>query len=266
MKNPSLAIMSSILSIILIIAEIILLIQVNISTGIKKETVENMIDDINIKKELKNQEEYKELNRINPIITDEIITSDEFEIYFKENLKAVYKNIIYNEKNEYIKSDNLKIYINQKIEEFESEEFTEEDKELMLDKTNSIIHELDNAIEEIQKNDISGNILSIIMSKTASYILLLGTVFIAGLIIIINRTKESLLWVGVPTIISGILFYILSIEIKINAPLGTFRLLLNDITKTLKTTGTTTIIIGLLTIIIYIIQTIKKESEQNGTI
>lgn len=265
MKNPIITIINSILMIILLVVEIILLLQINISNGIKKQTVLDIIDNINIKEEIKNQEEYKELKNINPIIAEEIVTSDEFNTYFKENIKSIYVNIIYNENREYKESENVKNFISNKLEEYQSENINEETRIKIENITNSIIEEIDNSIEEIKQEKIGTSILRIIMSKTATYIILTGIILIISLLIIINKIKESLIWIGLPTIITGILFYILSLELKINIT-EKFKPLINDMTKTIKTTSMITLVIGFLTIILYSIQKLMKESEQNGTI
>ena len=253
--------------VMLLIVEILFLVQLNLSRGLKQKTIIEIIENTNIQEELKEQEEYKELRKINPVLAEEIIKSDEFEKYFKENIKSLYTNLIYNENRKYVQSDNLKDFIRNKLEEYQSENFTQEQKEIMLNKTNSIIYEIDNILEEVNNEDIGTKTIRTILSKTTSYILLIGPLLIAVAITMINRTKESLIWIGIPTTISGLLFFMLFIELRTNVSVHTiYEKLITDINSTLKTSSIATIIIGFALIILYALKKIQKESEQNGEI
>ena len=75
---------SFILSIALLIAEIILMVQFNISRGITKKDINKIIDNINIENEIIDARDYKELEeQINPEVLGQIIRSEELNNYIK---------------------------------------------------------------------------------------------------------------------------------------------------------------------------------------
>lgn len=263
MKNPAVIIISSILSIILLLAEIIFLVQFNLSRGIKQKTVLEIIDNADIREEFEQSEDYNEIRKINPEIAEKIIESDELEKYTKENIKSLYLNLFYNQKNEYIKGDKLKEFINNTLE---NSEITEEEKAQLSDKTETIIYETDDAIETIQNEKLVTSIIKSILSKTTSYILLIGIMLVVLILIAVNKLKEALIWIGIPTTMSGILFFMLSNELKTDITSTIYKKLVNEISSTLRTSSMITITIGLALIVTYTIKKYQKESEFNGEI
>ena len=202
---------SFILSIALLIAEIILMVQFNISRGITKKDINKIIDNINIENEIIDARDYKELEeQINPEVLGQIIRSEELNNYIKENAKALYSNILYNENNAYINSDELRQFINNVlIEQQELVGITDEDIELINKKIDNMIKEIEESIGEVEihKNDIK-IVSTFISKKTTTYILGIN-LLIAAAIILINKSKDGYVFVGISTLIVGTIFFVL---------------------------------------------------------
>lgn len=207
---------SFILTIILFISEIILMIQFNLSRGITKKDINAIIDNVNIENEIIETKEYKEIeDQINPEILGQIIESEELSNYIKENAKALYSNILYNENNTYINSDELKQFVNNVIlEQQELVGITDEDIELINKKIDDMTKEIEESIEEVEEYKSELKIISTFISKKTTTYILGITVLIGAIIILINRSKDGYIFAGITTLIVGVIFLILWLSLS----------------------------------------------------
>lgn len=266
---------SFILSIILLISEIVLMIQFNLSRGITKQDINSIIDTVDIEYEIKQTAEYKELEKqINPEFLKQIIESEELNNYIKENAKIAYSNLIYNENDIYISNENVKQFINNIIlEQQELIGITDEEIELINKEIDDMTKEIEKSIDDIETVKNNTKIISTFVSKkTTTYILGIN-ILIAAVIIIINKSKDGYIFVGMATIIVGIIFFVLWLSLSktiittgidenvikyVSTYLPTFL-------KTLKKSSIIMMIIGTIGCTIY---TIKhyQEVQSNGEI
>lgn len=266
---------SFILTIILFISEIFLMVQFNISRGITKEDMNRIIDNVNIENEIIETKEYKELeDQINPELLEQIIESEELSNYIKENTKALYSNILYNENNNYINSEELKQFVNNAIlEQQELIGITDEDIELINKKIDEMTKEIEKSIGEVEEYKSDLKIISTFLSnKTTTYILGI-TVLIGAAIILINRSKDGYIFVGVTSIIVGVIFLILwlSLSRTINTTgidedvIRYVSIYLPNLLKTLKQSSIIMTIIGAIGCITYTVLH-YQEVQSNGEI
>lgn len=269
-------VISFFLCLILFISEIILLIQFNLSKGIKRQDVTKIIDNINIEDEIKELDRYDELEQsLDPEILKEIVNSEELNLYVKENAKGIYLKLIYGENTYYASNQELKEYINNKIESLqELNKITETEKDNLLSIIDEITTEVENNIEEISNMDNNLNIIQKFMSnKTTTYLLLI-TVFISLGIILINKSKTGFLFTGLPTIIVGVIFLILELSLagKINATGIDERIIyvvnthLPNILKTLKKSSIIMFSIGFIECALYTILNYQETGSENAEI
>lgn len=269
-------VISFFLCLILFISEIILLIQFNLSKGIKRQDVTKIIDNINIEDEIKELDRYDELEQsLDPEILKEIVNSEELNLYVKENAKGIYLKLIYGENTYYASNQELKEYINNKIESLqELNKITETEKDNLLSIIDEITTEVENNIEEISNMDNNLNIIQKFMSnKTTTYLLLI-TVFISLGIILINKSKTGFLFTGLPTIIVGVIFLILELSLagKINATGIDERIIyvvnthLPNILKTLKKSSIIMSSIGSIECALYTILNYQETGSENAEI
>jgi hypothetical protein len=268
MKNAIVIIISFILCIILFITELSYLTLYNIDKGITKNEVTKIIDNIDIRKELNNIENKKniEFEYIDEKLEKEV------ENYIKENIKAMWLNSFYNENINYISSNEFKIIVNNKLDELLGEnKITEKEQEIIKQETEDITKEIDEMIKQVTQDERVYIGRKIISKETRIYVLI-GIILISIIIILINKSKETLIWLSVPTLMTGVIFVLLSIIltgksniIDINI-FGTINPYLKNLTETITQSSKTTIIIGLIEISIYIILKYKESSEQNGKI
>lgn len=269
-------VISFFLCLILFISEIILLIQFNLSKGIKRQDVTKIIDNINIEDEIKELDRYDELEQsLDPEILKEIVNSEELNLYVKENAKGIYLKLIYGENTYYASNQELKEYINNKIESLqELNKITETEKDNLLSIIDEITTEVENNIEEISNMDNNLNIIQKFMSnKTTTYLLLI-TVFISLGIILINKSKTGFLFTGLPTIIVGVIFLILELSLagKINATGIDERIIyvvnthLPNILKTLKKSSIIMSSIGFIECALYTILNYQETGSENAEI
>ena len=269
-------VISFFLCLILFISEIILLIQFNLSKGIKRQDVTKIIDNINIEDEIKELDRYDELEQsLDTEILKEIVNSEELNLYVKENAKGIYLKLIYGENTYYASNQELKEYINNKIESLqELNKITETEKDNLLSIIDEITTEVENNIEEISNMDNNLNIIQKFMSnKTTTYLLLI-TVFISLGIILINKSKTGFLFTGLPTIIVGVIFLILELSLagKINATGIDERIIyvvnthLPNILKTLKKSSIIMFSIGFIECALYTILNYQETGSENAEI
>lgn len=275
MKNTVTIIISFFICIALFVTEMIYLTLYNVNNIATKKNIIELIDNINVKKELIKTDKY---NEVTNEVFDEIFDTEEIKIYIKENMKAIYLNTLYNENKEYVSSDNVKNKINDKLEVLVTEnKITELQKEDIMKSTNDIIKEIDNNIEEANNNDLGKKIMQIIISKKTTHYILMGVIVLSSLIYLVNRDEKTLIWTGIPTLTSGLLFVLLAlsllgkidaIDMNINIDInGTLNPFFDKITNSLKTSGLVMSFIGTIELIGYTILKYKKiESDENGKI
>ena len=177
MKNPIITIISFLLCIILFIAEILFMTLFNISHGITKTSITNIIEQVDIKKELNEIETYKELKQeINEELLNELILSQETEKYIKENINTICQNAIYNENKDYTNSIKLKEELNNKIDSLiGTQEMTIEQKEKIVNVIDEIIISIENQMESINdENQILQIVRILVNKKTTNYILFMA--------------------------------------------------------------------------------------------
>ena len=255
--------LSFILAIILFISEILLIVQYNTSRGITKENMDKAIDNISIENEIVQIDDYKELEeQINPEILQQIIESNELNNYIKGNVKALYSNILYNENNKYVNSEELKQFVNNLvIEQQETLELTEEEIELINIKIDNITKKIDKSIEDVKMHKSDMEIISKIVSKTTTTYILTFTILIGAAIIIINKSKDGYIFTGIITLIVGVIFFIiwLTLSRKITTTgiddkiIKYIEIYLPTLLKTLKKSSVIMSLIGLLECTIYTI-------------
>lgn len=268
-------VISFILCVILFVSETLLLIQYNVSKGIRKEDVIKIIDNVNLEDEIKELNSYDKLEeKLNREVLNEIINSDELNRYVKENAKSIYLKTIYGEKVNYISNEELKLYINNKVEQLEElNEITETDKIEILNIVDEITKEVENGIEETSNIDNLNIIAKIMSNKTTTYILLI-TIFISATIILINKSKTGLIFAGLPTIITGVLFLILELTLtrKINSTGIDRRVIyavnnyLPNMIKTLKKSSIIMTSIGFIECALYTILNYQEVGNKDGEI
>ena len=262
--------LSFILSIVLFVLEVLLLVQFNVSRGITKNEINNIIDDVSIENEIIDSDIYKELeDQIDYDLLQEIVESDELDSYLKGNAKAIYNNILYNENNSYISSDGFKEYVHNLIEH--KEDISSDDIDVIESKINELTKEIDLQIENIEtyRSDIV-LISSFMLEKTTIY-LALFSILVAFIIIVINRSKDGYMFVGLTTIIVGVIFFVLwlSLSRTINTTgidrevIHYVNLYLPTLLKTLKKSSIIMFVIGALGCTTYTILH-YQEVQQNG--
>ena len=264
------------LCIILFVSEIILLIQFNLSKGIRKQDVIKIIDNINIEDEIKELDKYDKLEQtLKPEILKEIINSEELNAYVKENAKGIYLKLIYGEKTYYASNQELKEYVNNKIGQLEEiNEITEEEKNNLLSIIDEITTEVENNIEEISNIDNNFNIIQKFMSNRTTVYLLLTTILLTAGIILLNKSKTGYIFTGLPTIITGVIFLILELALteKINATGIDRRVIyavntyLPNIIKTLRKSSIIMTSIGFIECALYTILNYQELGSENAEI
>ena len=263
-----------ILAIVLFISEMILMIQFNISRGITQKDINRIIDKINIENEIIELDEYKELEeKINSELLQEIIENKEIEQYKKENLKSIYTNILYNENNPYKSSSELKETINNIILEQQIEYgITDEDIELVTSEIDKITKEIENQIEEIEIYKDNVKLVSTIISKKMTNYIIGFIGILIALIILINKSKEEYLFIGLPTIMVGIIFLVIALTLgrNINATgineeiIDLVNTYLPNLIKILKKSSTIITILGAAGCTLYTVLNYQEVSEKNG--
>lgn len=264
-----------ILCMVLFILDILFLVQFNISRGINKKEITKLIDNINIKNELYELEAYKELDNSEKQLVDEIFNSNEIEEYIKGNIRSIYLNVLYNEDTPYIESnefsDYVNNYINNKIEEYG---MSEESPKKIKDVTNKIIENIENATNEVANSREEIKIITNILSKKTSNYLLVGVILISALLITINKSYKCLIWIGLPTLISGSIFLLLTLSLN-----GTINMIDLDnniyeivnqyfmtLFNVLKKSSSIFVIIGTAFCALYAIFKYQSIGEENGKI
>lgn len=264
-------IISFIVCIILFVSETLLLIQYNMSKGIKRQDVIEIIDDFDIEDEIKKMDDYYKIeNILGEEQLNEIINSNELNKYVKENAKSIYLKIMYGENLNSESSLELREYINNKLDTLhELNQITEEQEIEVSSIINTIINEAENDIEETIN---VGNIIEKFLSnKTTTYMIII-TILLSLSIIVINKSKTGLIFVGIPTIITGILFLILELSLtqKINIigidekAIYTVNTYLPNLIKTLKKSSIIMTLIGFIECGLYKVLNYQEVGNKNG--
>ena len=268
-------VISFFLCIILFVVEVLLMIQYNLSKGIKKQDVIRIIDNIEIEEKIQDMDDYYKLEDIlGEETVKEIASSEELNAYIKENAKAIYLKTIYGEDLNYASSLELREYINNKIGQLrELNEITEEQEIEASNIIDTIIEKAENDIEESINFDKQHIIEKIMSNKTTTYLFLTTILLTAG-IILLNRSKAGLIFTGIPTIIVGVIFLILELGLtqKINATgidkdvMYIINTYLPNLIKTLKKTSLMMTIIGAIECGLYTVLNYQEVGSSNGEI
>lgn len=263
----------------LFLVEIILLLQINLSRGLKQEEVIKLIDNLDIQTEIKKLDSYQRI-KADENTLNKIFNSKEMNTYIKENMKSIYKNIFYNEPPNYIEKSTIEQFINEQLKQIEQETIGIEEQDILPEQTKNEIQEtvkkitteIDEKINEIEKMKKDINIIQNIFAKKTTIYILIIVLVISFLIILINNEKSKFFWIGIPTIITGILYLITYLtiigkinEIGIDPTIQGIIIKLPKLLDKIKVTSITTIIIGLAFCAIYIILNYQEmRNEQNG--
>lgn len=274
-KKIIILITNFILCTILFILDILFLVQFNVSRGINKKEITKLIDNINVRNQLYQLEIYKKLDNSEKQLVEEIFNSKETEEYIKENIKSICFNILYNENIIYMEnnkfSDYVNNYINKKIEEYG---ISEESLEKITNVTNEIIDNIEIGINKVTNSKEEIKIITNILSKKTSNYLLVGIILVSTLLIIINKSYRCLIWIGLPTFISGGIFLLLTLSLNRTINMITidnniyeiinqyFMTLLNA----LKKSSIIFVIIGTISCTLYAIFKYQNIGENNGKI
>jgi len=275
-KNPLITVINMILCFMLFFIEIFYLTFFTINKGIKKEEVLNYINNIDIKEILTttkiHDEIQKEINLDKETI-DKIMSSPQIETYIKDNTKQLYLALFYKEEIPNITSNDIINLVNNNIDDIVGEsnlEITEEKKQEIIELAKKLSHDIEANMTNIDEIKIEFNNYRKIISTTIPNILVVLIRITSTIIIIINRNSHDyLLWLGLPTLISGILFLIFALSLNgtlnfvqiDNSIYITINKWFSSIIKNLINTSAFTIIIGLISTIMYIILKLKKQKD-----
>lgn len=264
------------LCVTLMTVELLLLVQYNISNGIRKSDVLNIIDNIDIVEQVEDQEEYQELkNILGKETLDELINSDEVSFYIRESAKKIYLNTIHGEKNPAISKQELTEYIENKAASLQEEnKLSEKNKREVIRLFNEIADKMANDINETANFSANTNIIPNLISKKTTTYLILGVVFISALIMLINQNKNGLLFPGITTLIVGTLFFILHLSLtrKINATgiddeiIELIKDYLPNLVRTLRKSSLMMMIIGGIECGLYTVLNYQEMGNKDGEI
>lgn len=209
-KKIVVSVISFVLCVVLFFVEMIYLMLFSVRNGITREDVINIIDDISITQILDAYDIYNDLMLYDNDLVSEIIYSDEMNDYIKGNIKVTYSNIFCGKNNAYISSNDLLDLVNNKVESIDLNDYNSSDLLVMIHK---FVDEFDSDLQVVQQSDSFLLIVNdFFSSKTTNF--LLGMIIVILLIIIlINISYDSFIWIGLPTMMSGILFLILTLSL-----------------------------------------------------
>lgn len=270
-ENKTLLVINIILCTMLFTAEIIYLVIFNINNGIKKEEILNYINNIEAKELLKvtNINDKME-NEIDKEIIGKIIETPQIKSYITTTIKNIYLGLLYNESLPDITSNEIIDLVNNSIDN--NIEITDIEKQKILELTKEISLDIESNVKEIKNNKTSIISFKKLIEKTIPIILIISLIMLIMIITVINKNYESLLFIGLPTLIAGIIFLLLALSltgtIKTIEISESTQVLLNksfpSIIKTLKYTSIIACLIGLIEIIIYKIKKYQRRCTLNG--
>lgn len=264
------------LCVTLMTVELLLLVQYNISNGIRKSDVLNIIDNIDIVEQIEDQEEYRELeNILGNAALKEIINSDEVSSYIRESAKRIYLNTVHGERNISLSKQELTEYIENKAVSLQEEnKLSEKNKREVIRLFNEIADKMANDINDTASFSANNNIIPKLLSKKTTTCLVLAVVFISALIMLINQNKNGLLFPGITTLIVGTLFFILQLSLtrKIHATgiddeiIELIKDYLPNFVRTLRKSSLMMMIIGGIECGLYTVLNYQEMGSSNGEI
>lgn len=264
------------LCVMLMVVELLLLTQYNISKGIRKEDVIKIIDNVDIVEQIEDQQEYRELENILGNETlDEIINSEELNSYIRESAKRIYLNTMYGEKNIALSKQELIEYVESKAASLQEEnKLSEKNKREVIRLFNELADEMANDINDTASFSANNNIIPKLLSKKTTTYLVLAVVFISALIMLINQNKNGLLFPGITTLIVGTLFFILQLSLtrKIHATgiddeiIELIKDYLPNFVRTLRKSSLMMMIIGGIECGLYTVLNYQEMGSSNGEI
>lgn len=264
------------LCVTLMTVELLLLVQYNISNGIRKSDVLNIIDNIDIVEQIEDQEEYRELeNILGNAALKEIINSDEVSSYIRESAKRIYLNTVHGERNISLSKQELTEYIENKAVSLQEEnKLSEKNKREVIRLFNEIADKMANDINDTASFSANNNIIPKLLSKKTTTYLVLAVVFISALIMLINQNKNGLLFPGITTLIVGTLFFILQLSLtrKIHATgiddeiIELIKDYLPNFVRTLRKSSLMMMIIGGIECGLYTVLNYQEMGSSNGEI
>lgn len=271
-KKIIIAFISTLFSIGIFISSIFFLSLFNVSHGITKEDVTDIVNQFDIEETLKQFETYNNLDKENQKIIIAVFEDEEVEEYIKEIIGNIYTGIIYN-KNIDLDTNKLTTLVNDKTEEIQEKYgMTEENIETIKSITKQMENDMNEVVNEKIENSASIQVIRTIFSKKTSYYPLIFVIALSVIVVLINEKYKGLAWAGVPTIIAGALFLLLSLSLDGTIKLdGNLMILesIENLTKTIKISSVVYIIIGIIEIAIYEIYKLKENGViygKNGSI
>lgn len=268
-KKIIISFISVIFSIIIFAGSVAFLSLYDISHGIKKENILEIIDDVDIEEELKQFEVYNKLEKEDKKLIRTVFENEEIETCIKETVGNIYVGIIYDEKIN-IEEEKLTKLINNKIEEIQEKYgMTEENIETIKNITKQIEKEI-NEIEKIRVEHAPQiDAIKLIFSKKASYYPLILVIVLSAVVILINEKYKGLIWASIPVIVSGALFLLISLSIdgtiRIDGSVSSLAMeSMDNLIKTIKISSIVYIVIGVIEIGIYEISKLKENGVTYG--
>jgi hypothetical protein len=262
------AFISLLLSVGIFVGSIVFLSLYDISHGIKKQNIIEIVDEMEIEEELKQFEVYNKLGKDKQKIITKVFEDESVEGYIKETIKNIYIGIIYDEEMN-IEEENLTMIVDKKLEQdIEKYGMTEEDIEIIKNITNQI----EKDIKEIKQLELDKKpeiqIIRTLFSKKTAYYALALAIVLSIAVIAINEKHTGLIWSSVPVIASGALFLLLSLSmdgtIQIEGNISLALETIEPLIKTIKISSIVYIVIGIIEIGIYEISKLKENGVTYG--
>lgn len=199
---------SFICCVLLFFMEISFLLLFSVRNGIKKDSVVNIINDIPVINILKNFDAYNDLSSFNSDLVFDVIESDEMNYFVKENLKVSYLNVFYGEDISYLSgTDVLNFAVERAFSYYDSDDSS---SIVFFDTIERLINEFEENVCDNQNNNYFV-VINTIFSSTTMNIFMILSVILVIFIILFNMSYDSLIWIGIPTFLSGIMILILTL-------------------------------------------------------
>lgn len=267
-KKIIIAFISFLLSVGIFVGSVVFLSLYDISHGIKKQNVIEIVDEMEIEEELKQFEVYNKLGKDKQKIIRKLFEDESVEGYIKETIKNIYIGIIYDEEIN-IEDESLTMIVDKKLEqEIEKYGMTEEDIEIVKNITN----QLEKDIKEIKQLELNKKpeiqIIRALFSKKTAYYALAFAIVLSIAVIAISEKYTGLIWSSVPVIASGALFLLLSLSmdgtIQIEGSISLALETIDPLIKTIKISSIAYLAVGAIEIIIYEMLKLKENGVTYG--
>lgn len=272
-KNTSKKIINIVLCIILFIFITSNLILYNINHGIKEKQVINYIENIELKEIIIKTGIYEKIENkleIDKDTIDKIIDSEEIKKYITNTLTKTYYAL--KEKTPLPEKTNEEFIklINENIEKLEIEsniKITDEQKQKILNLIDEKLLELEQQLKKLSMENIDFNKLNTVLKKTLPNLFIISIIILSILIILINRkNQEFFIYLSAPAIVSGVIILFLTLFIDkginlLNIDSISFNKLINNFIQISNISSMTTLVIGIIEIIIYLILKMKRRSD-----